>query len=626
MTSDTTSERSHLPSRLWLLGALGAVAWFTTLALVLTWPMARDPGAQALGSEHADGMKHLWTLWYMRASVWEAGAFPGFTTLVNWPEGMLLYPIEPLHGLIAVLLPWVDVVVLSNLLVVANMVATGLAGAWLGKELTGSWLGGHVAGTLLVGSSTMAFFVHVGVGELYHLWWLPLGLTLLLKARRTLQWRWFLALGLALVAATLSCFYYGFFLGMAVAIVALLTLWAGRETPRLLLRYAVAAGLSIGLTLPAIRTFSASYETPEPVRVGLWSYVVDSHGQPITDPPSARLQPDQLVRPASQATDRQQAGYVGGRFVGWIPLGLALIGLVRFPRRGLPLLAVAVVGGVLATGSYLVVGGQPVSFGDGGAVAMPLLWLNRLLSYVAESLNFPVRFLAMTQAALAGMAALAAAPTGGPRGRIWPAAAGLLAVLAVFQTSQASATPWPWARFPMRQVGDIRDLAELERAAVVDLSMAWRSDPETRWNALTTQMSHGLPIQAVPVERVEYFAAEGQHYVRALDLVKALKPAFNANTPSPPQTVEKDLALLREAGFGWLLVSYRTGKEQIPAVVTERLTQACGPAVRTGPGVAVWRIPESTASQEQLEAWRAEHALDVTETRELSGGFGPQLR
>ena len=62
------------------------------------------------------------------------------------------------------------------MLVLVNMVLTGMIGAWFSRLLTGSRAGGFVAGTLLMGSSVMAFFIYVGVGELHHLWWLPLGL------------------------------------------------------------------------------------------------------------------------------------------------------------------------------------------------------------------------------------------------------------------------------------------------------------------------------------------------------------------------------------------------------------------------------------------------------------------
>ena len=64
--------------------------WFVACTVALTWPTALQPSAAVLGSQHADGMKHLWTLWWIRASVWREGAFPFQTELVNYPVGMEL--------------------------------------------------------------------------------------------------------------------------------------------------------------------------------------------------------------------------------------------------------------------------------------------------------------------------------------------------------------------------------------------------------------------------------------------------------------------------------------------------------------------------------------------------------
>ena len=186
--------------------------WFVLLAILLTYPMILYPNSAALGSPRADGMKHLWTLWWMRSSVWEYASFPYQTDLVNYPIGMDLYPIEPLNGLVALFLPWMPLIALSNFLALGNMVLTGITGAWFGRLLSRSRVGGFVAGTLLEGSAVMAFFIHVGVGELHHLWWLPLGLGCQLMARKTQEWKWFLAVALCLVGAMLSCFYLGFFL------------------------------------------------------------------------------------------------------------------------------------------------------------------------------------------------------------------------------------------------------------------------------------------------------------------------------------------------------------------------------------------------------------------------------
>ena len=95
-----------------------------------------QPGGSGPLSPKADGMKHLWTLWWMRASVWRE-EFPFSTQLVNWPEGMDLYPIEPLNGLVSIATPFLSIILLSNLLVMVNLFATGMVGSWFGRLLTG---------------------------------------------------------------------------------------------------------------------------------------------------------------------------------------------------------------------------------------------------------------------------------------------------------------------------------------------------------------------------------------------------------------------------------------------------------------------------------------------------------
>ena len=276
--------------------------WFLACTVALTWPTALQPGAAALGSQHADGMKHLWTLWWIRASVWREGAFPFHTELVNFPVGMDLYPIEPLNGLMAVLLPWVDVVLLSNLLIMGNLFLTGVAGAWFGRILTqGNQWGGLGAGTVLLCSSVTSFFVTVGVGELTHLWWLPLGLGLLLKAMRTEGNRPWVYVGLSMVGAVLSCFYLGFFLGVAVIIVVLWRLAVGPDRLHTFIRALLAAAIVLSITLPVSRTFARSYAKPETASGTFMEHVFQERGQQVTDVEKGRLDPRQLLSPGRTA-------------------------------------------------------------------------------------------------------------------------------------------------------------------------------------------------------------------------------------------------------------------------------------------------------------------------------------
>jgi hypothetical protein len=608
-----------------LIDLLIASLWSFGLAVVLTWPAIIRPGEAALGHARADGMKHLWTLWWMQASVWQEGQFPFSTHLINFPIGMDLYPIEPLNGLLAVMLPFLSVVSLSNVLIFINMTLTGIAGMWFGKELSGSRFGGLVAGTLLEGSSVMAFFVHVGVGELTHLWWLPLGLGLLIRARRTGHWAWFLALAAALVGAMLSCFYLGFFLSMSVAIYALSTLYDGRRTPKLLALYVLAAGLAVGTVYPVTQWFASSYKSGDIPEVGLRSYILQEHGQPITDPPSARLEPPQLLTPFRTAKSTEDAAYGGGRYLGFLTILLALGGLVRNPRKAWPFVGVALFGVLFAFGSYLTVDGMPVT-SSGARLRMPHIWLNRLLGYVAEPLNFPVRFLAMTTVALSGMAALAIRRD---RFTVKQLVVVPLAILAVVEVSNAQMLDWPWSRFSPRTSSELEALRDMGDGAVIDLALVVRADHENRWNGLSTQLSHGKRTQAVPIERIEYFFRDGYWYVRSLPLFRDLQPLYENKSGKLDGDYRRDLAIVHDAGFRWVVVAYRSGAEFLPKLLVEEMNRVFGQPVARGRGLAAWKIPEVEVDPEELDAWRVEHLKRVKELTVTNGAApnsGPQIR
>ncbi len=590
---------------------LAEAAVFLFGAVLLTWPMAREPGAAALGHPRADGLKHLWNLAWSRRELWDQGRLPYHTDWLNWPAGIDLYPIEPLSGLFAAALPGLGVVPTSNLLVLLNVWATGVAGAWMGRQVSGRDEGGWAAGGLLQGSGVLASFVQLGVGELQHLWWLPLGLGWLVRARRTGGAGAFLALGLCLAGATLSCFYLGFFLGVSVALWALLTL--GGSRPRVWAGYAGAAGLSLALVLPALASFGSSWEQGDAAPVGMVEWILGEHDQPVTDPPSTRLEPLHLIQPARELEGMQEA-YGGGRYLGWLGLGLAGLGLWRRPREGAPWAAVGLAGVALAMGSALVWGGEELLWG-GEPVRLPGLWLNRALGYLAEPLNFPVRMLAIASTALAALAAL------GVRGRqVW------LVPLAALEVGALQEIDRPWARFSPEDASALAVVADHQGHALVDLALIWRADAENRYSALSSQLVHRHPIQAVPIERIEHFAREGSRFVAALGLVSDLEPLYNrqpGGLPRPAADYRGDLALLREAGFQELLVNYRGGRERIPDGLVDALGALCGPPLALTSSRGLWAIPEVEASADELQRWRAAHEAAMAARASQEQGPGP---
>lgn len=600
----------------WLVDHGLALAWSLFLALALTWPMPLHPGQAALGHPGADGLKHLWTLWWVRASVWREGRFPFHTDLVNFPTGMDLFPIEPLNGLVAVALPDLDLVLLRNLLVLVNLALTGVAGAWLGRVLTGRQVGGLVVATLLEGSSVAAFFVHVGVGELLHLWWLPLGLGVAIRARETGSWSLFLALAGVLVGAFLSGFYLGLFLALAVATWAACTLGAPRGWPALLPRYAAAAALALAVVLPVTRVFATSYPLHGGVDGDRASMVAGAQGQRAVDPPSARLEPIQVLRRARPPADEARAAYSGGRYLGWIAIGLALVGLVRQPRKAGPFLAIAALGFVLALGSYLTVDGATVTF-QGRGYRLPGLWLNRLLAVAAEPVNFPVRFLALTAMGLAGMAAHAV--------RGW---GGLLAPLAALEIAWCQQVPRPWATFALPDVQGLAPVAEqFPGEGVLDLSFTVDPSLPARRTSLAAQIAHQHPVQTMPVERVEYFGRDGVWMARALPAYEALRAAVKGEAQAlTAEDAAATLALLEARALRLVLVHDADTEQPLNPAITDLLTRLCGPPIVIDRTTGLWRVPDQGAAPEDLRRWETQLARDTKRQRREDSRLARPLR
>jgi hypothetical protein len=591
--------------------------WFLACTIALTWPVALQPAAAALGSQHADGMKHLWTLWWIRASVWRQGSFPFDTQLVNYPVGMDLYPIEPLNGLIAVLLPWVDIVLLSNLLIMVNLVLTGIAGAWFGRVLTeGRRWAGLAAGTVLLCSSVTSFFVTVGVGELTHLWWLPLGLGLLIKATRQEGWRPWVWVGLALVGAVLSCFYLGFFLGIAVLIVCLWRIASGPNRLDTFLRALLAAAIVLSITVPVSRTFARSYAKPETASGTFYEHVFVERGQQVTDVVKGRLDPTQLLAPGRKAASAHEASYGGGRYIGIGVVLLALAGVIRRPKEAVPWVVIALLGVVFALGSFLTIGGLELETGAGGRYRMPMLWLNRMLETVAEPVNFPSRFLALTVVALSALVALAV--------KRWTAA---LAVVAALEVMRWQLVAWPLPTFNLPNTSALEALADHPGRAIVDVSLTLQADAANRSLSLAGQMSHQHPTNTVPVERIEFFARDGFRATRSMTLLGDIYGLyFHESSTGLQGDYREDIGMLKDLGYDVLLIATKDGSRQIPERARYALNKRFGDPLVDGPGGVAWEIPEltPTATPQELRIWRRNHAQRVEEFSRKEQGMNPE--
>lgn len=553
---------------------------FLALAIALTWPLALGPATTALGAEEGDIVKHLWTLGWS-ADALRSGSFSLSTDLLDFPDGVALYPIEPVSGLIAAL-SGLSPVPASNLLVLLNLTLTGVCGAWLGRLVSRSDSGGRFAGLVLQASSPLAASIAVGVGELQHLWLLPLGLGLLLRADRLDRPRDWALLAAALAGAVLASFYLGLFLALGVLACAATQL-GQRPSGRRLLRLTLTAAAALLLCLPAIRAFSGTYVLPEEIAPA------------VLEPAFARLDPLDLLLPGGAATDAPAPVYGWGRSLGIVATLLALLGLVRARRAALPLVAVT------ATGLLVALGGELVLAGSSTGIPLPFHALNSLLDSIAAPLNFPVRALALVVTALSALGALAVR-----RGGI------TLGLLAALELTLLSAQPFPWPRTTPPDLSELALLAEHDldgpaRHGIVDLSLALAHDATGRRLSLLGQLVHHHPISSTPFERLEVAEQQSERFLRALPLYAELDALVRDQRPGLGRNHAPSLSVLRQAGFGELMLHPVTLPEHLRARVTGELGAILGEPLVAGATTLVWAIPEQRTSGEERLRWWTQH-------------------
>ena len=80
---------------------------------------------------------------------------------------------------------------------------------------------------------------------------------------------------------------------------------------------------------------------------------------------------------------------------------------------------------------------------------------------------------------------------------------------------------------------------------------------------------------------------------------------------------------LRDAGFGWFVVSYRYGGEYLPSTLVSEMTRVFGEPVARSTGLGAWRIPDVDHTPAELEAWKEAHQHGVSTSTRMTPGMGP---
>ncbi len=386
-----------------------ALALFAALAVLATWPAVLHLGAAIPGAPTSDAYDHYWGYWWWASSLAD-GKLPLRTEVSHWPDGGLLWFVDPVGALLS--LPFQ---LLGGAAV--GYTAATLLQLWGGMAAMYTLAWSHVrergpavlAGVIFGASPYALSLLYSGTVEYLNLAPLPLFWLFLQRAlaeggrRDTVLaatcWAW----------ATLGNFYYAAFCGLLFGVGLLVERRRGlpllERAATVLLAFGVLAGpiLAVaGWTLSSPDAVVARESAPG------WSY----RSLPATDLLTF-LHPGDYYFPDNRKMGNH--GIIHVNYLGWLATIAALIGAWRFRALRLPL----VVAAVLAMGPTLAVNGAPVFVGR-NPVPLPdtLLYLPgspfRLVHHPYRLVVLPMLFGALAAAkALSGRPRLALALSAG---------------------------------------------------------------------------------------------------------------------------------------------------------------------------------------------------------------------
>ncbi len=577
------SSRRALP---WCLALAGT---YIGALVALTAPAWFQPG-RAIGHADSDVWKHLWgDAWLMR-DLGQAWPVPLETEMLWFPDGGLLYNLDPITGFLACLLaPLLGLVTAHNAIQGACLVGGAIAAYLLARRLTGDAAVSAVAGAVYGFSAHLQGAVLAsGIGEAAHVAWMPLAVLALLEVLEKPGWWRTLPLGLCLFLSALASWYYGLVAGLACTVVVVA--WAAprlRSEPRALAapltRALLGAGLGILLILPFASAFVASLDPSTTL-----------HGSQGAEVALEDLLPSGSVAVASLA-DFLAPGYrvqttadmlFFSSHVGFVPATLALFALLTGQRRagllGLAALLAAAIclGPVIHFDRDTALVTNPVFAAMGALV--PRFELVRNLERVQVALTLCLALLAAL-----GLKSLLGAF---PMERRWRLGVGLtvaLLVVAEANLSSGLGLPLPTADAEVPPVYGA--LAQDDAGAILELPAHDGPGGLPFWY----QVQHGSPLP-MNLDNSPAPALRGNHLLAALMPGPAFARYFRRSRMGEPTDEELErgrLALLEQGYTHAVLTDGRVG-EQLYDHVQDVLGACCGEPIAEDPdrGISIYRL------------------------------------
>ncbi len=399
------------------------LAWYTLLAVVFTWPLARDPFSR-LAALHGPGDPYL-NLWILgwdldtisrapldlvTGRVFDAPIFHPARQTLTYSDHFLVvalgvWPIYALTG---------SAVAAYNALFVLSLLASALAMHVFAREVTGSRWGALVAGT--VWGFWPYHVAHLGHLQLQATYAMPLVALALHRLVARPTWRAALTLGAAGAFQAATSIYYGVIgaVGAAVSLVSLVVATGGRRTVKVALRVALAAIVGAVLVAPFVWPYLQMQR-----REGFARNLFEAARHAAT-PASYVSAPEANAVYGRTGWLRTDRGAEHELFPGLVVAALALYGLVVARRRGS--------GPLAAAATATLVAGFVLSLGPDGVRTLYATLHGWVFGF--QAIRAPARFGVLVGFGLATLAAVGVRElTAGPRATWW--GVGLLALVAL---------------------------------------------------------------------------------------------------------------------------------------------------------------------------------------------------
>ncbi len=397
------------------LPCAGTALWFVFLAVTLTWPLALHLRENFYGNEGTTDLSlFLWNLWWVREAVLQ-GTNPLYTAVLHHPTGISLayHTLSLPQGLLA--LPWTltgNYLLAYNVVALTSLASSGLAMTLLARSITRAWIPAVLAGTYFVLAPN--YVVHAASAHLNLIsWqWALLACWAFLRLLSSPRpWPWAVALGILSALSIYTDLLFGIFLALLLPALYLatqgLTLPKATSLPPLAAAAALTFLLLLPLTIGLVRGYqdvaaSAPWVAPQE-RLALHSPDLSYFFLPKGGTDGGlvlyrQFLPPDLVIPPKGAENRA--------FIGLIPAGLALAGIIRRPTLW-PLAALGLASALLSLGPSLRFAGSDLA-------PNPLFQAFHAVPGMAIS-RTPGRFLFLVTASLAILASSALSSRDSPK-------------------------------------------------------------------------------------------------------------------------------------------------------------------------------------------------------------------